>query len=318
MKKKTLKRNYQRKKFMTRYSIDKLTQNSFKERAIAIMLDLQGTLDEMTDETAQIFMEQLTKLRLKFNAQKVLINISTHIDIPSPTLEKYMTILANNLKPNIILDEATYLFGTYNFYTKECIPLPSHKNNYNKTEIFEKHYLEHPKYDIVWFGIVDDSINPNYFRKFQYHFLMAQFIPSLKQEENKKYDNLMSISSFTPGFLGVIECFNTYLNNIKNITYSKLAEAQKNMLPYLNKFDITLLFYNKRYNDILKYLKANKIDLEDYTDIMRELHLTLSMTEVTSQELKIIREIFNLVIKHINPENKHLLEYKRLEEALTY
>lgn len=314
MKKKTWKSEYQRKKFMNRKTIEKL--NNRQERIIAIMLDLQGTLDNMTDETAEIFMEQLTKLKTKFSAHKVLINISTHTDLPSSTLDKYMTILNRHLKPNIILDDATYLFGTYNFYTKECQPLLNKQNNYNKTEIFENRYLGNPKYDIVWFGIVDDALNPNYFRKFQYHRPMAEFIPSLSNEDNKKYDNLMSISTFTKGFLGVIECFDTYLNSIKDIPSHSLEQAQKAILPYLDKSDITTLFYNRRYNDILASLIANKIDVKDYEDIMRELNLTLSMVEVTEEELSIIKDIFNHIKDHINPQNKHLLEYKRLEETL--
>ena len=305
------KEDYHRRKFMTRYTIEKLN----KERVLAIMLDLQGTLDDMTDETAQIFMEQLTKLKIKFSAHKVLLNISTHTDLPSPTLDKYMTILDHNLKPNIILDEATYLFGTYNFYTKRYNPLPNNQNNYNKTEIFEKRYLKNPKYDVIWFGLVDDALNPNYYRKFQNNMLMAEFIPSLRKTEDKKYDNLMSISSLTPGFLGVIECFNTYLDHLKDIPSHSLEEAQKAILPYLDKSDITTLFYNKRYKDILTSLIANKIDQEDYKDIMRELHLTLSASEITTEELAIIKEVFYYIESYINIEDQHLLEYKRLEET---
>ncbi len=316
MEKNKEKLEYQRKKFMNRYTIEKLKNNPAKKRVIAIMLDLQGTIDDMTDETTQIFMEQLTKLKTKFNVHQVLLNISTHTDLPSPTLDKYMSILANNLKPHIILDEATYLFGTYNFYTKECNPLPNQQNNYNKTEVFESRYLDNPQYDVIWFGLVDDYLNPNYFRKFQNHRLMAEFIPSLHDENNKKYDNLMSISSLTPGFLGVIECFATYLNYIKDMTSNSIAETQKALIPYLNDSDIKFLIYNHRYHDIIKYLKSHKINIEDYQVIIRELHLTLEILELTSEELSSIKEIYKLVVPHLNPDNKHLLALKKLTETI--
>lgn len=306
--------NYKRK-FIDLRNIEALKDKK-KERAIAIMLDLQGTLDDMTDDMAQVFMEQLEKLRRKFSAKKVLLNISTHIDLPSTTLDKYMTILARNLKPNIILDDATYLFGTYNFFTKECKPLENGKNNYNKTAIFEERYLSNNKDEIVWFGIVDDALNPNYFKKWQNHMLMAEFIPSLKKEEDKKYDNLMCVSSLTSGFLGVIECFHTYLQSIKDIPSHSLIEVQSNILPYLSKDDITILFCNRRFDDILRYIKEGKLEKEDYEVVIRELSLTLKMVKLNKEELDIIRKIFYLTLPHIKPDNKHLLVFKELNESL--
>ena len=314
MKKETSKHIYHRQKFMNRQTIEKL--NNRREKVIVIMLDLQGTLDEMTDENTQIFIAQLNQLRTKFAAQKALINISTHIDIPSKTLDKYMTILDHNLIPHIILDDATYLFGTYNFYTKECQPLKDGQNNYNKTDIFEQRYLNNPSYDIVWLGLVDDSLNPKYYCKFQNLLPMAEFIPSQINDANKKYDNLMSISTMTFGFLGVIECLNTYLNNIKDISPTQLLESQKRIISHLEPSDIILLFHNKRYQDILDYLKAGKIDTNDYKEIMQKLHLLLTTTKLTNPELTIIKEIYNHINNYLNPENKHILEFKMLEEAV--
>lgn len=314
MKKETSKHIYHRQKFMNRQTIEKL--NNRREKVIVIMLDLQGTLDEMTDENAQIFIAQLNQLRTKFAAQKVLINISTHIDIPSKILDKYMTILDNNLIPHIILDDATYLFGTYNFYTKECQLLKDSQNNYNKTAIFEQRYLNNPSYDIAWLGLIDDSLNPNYYHKFQNLLPMAEFIPSQINDANKKYDNLMSISTMTFGLLGVIECLNTYLNNIKDISPTQLLESQRKIISYLEPSDITLLFHNKRYKDILDYLKADKIDTNDYEEIMHKLYLLLTTTKLTNPELTIIKEIYNYINNYLNPENKHVLEFKMLEEAV--
>ncbi len=281
-----------------------------KEKAIIIMLDLQGTLDNMTDETAQIFMRQLCKLKTIFSAHKVIINISTHVEVPSPTLDKYMTILARNLKANFLLDDATYLSGTYNFYTKKCQPLPNNYNNFNKTKIFEERYLHNSPYNIVWFGIVDDSLDPNYFCKYQHYRLMAEFIPSLNKKDYKKYDNLMSISSLTNGFLGVIECFDTYINNIKDIPLYNLLEVQRNILPHLNTSDIKILLYTQRYSDILKYLKAYKIDPENYKDIVQKLQL-ISSTTTSSENLLTIKKIFNFISNQTNPNEQYLLEHKK-------
>lgn len=71
-----------------------------KNSQIVFMLDLQKTLDGITDETAQIFMKQVEKLRNKFEASRAILFISSQTEYRE---DLYLPagVLKRNLEPNI-------------------------------------------------------------------------------------------------------------------------------------------------------------------------------------------------------------------------
>ncbi|MDE5888735.1 MAG: hypothetical protein K2H20_01820, partial [Bacilli bacterium] len=141
---------------------DGLLKNK-REKVVAIMLDVQGTIDDINDEKAKIFMSQLHKLRIKYGASKVIINVSSHIYTPNGLI-KYLEILHRNLIPNIILDDAAYLYGTYNYETG-VDEVKSNNYNLRKTETFENKYFS--EYRVLCHGIMDDSVSFDYIKRFK-------------------------------------------------------------------------------------------------------------------------------------------------------
>lgn len=261
-----------------------------KEKIIAILLDVQRTLNEITDEKAKIFMEQLHELQIKFQASKVLINVSSHMYSPE-SLNSYLKILNENLIPNIILDDATYFYGTYN-YEKQKINERGYGYNLDKTLCFEEKYLE--EYDVVWFAIIDDSISEEYVKKFQDNHPMVVCKPSLRFEMDLKYNNFMYYSTKTYGFSGVIECLSDYLKNIKDIRKEEILEKQKNMLAHLSAYEVKMLCINKKFDLLERYLQEGSLDREDYNLVVRELDYLIEK-DLSSREVSQIKRMIELL-----------------------
>lgn len=110
---------------------------------IAVMLDLDGTCDNIDDNKASVFIQQLELLRKKFDADYCTISISTHADNPKKIIG-VLDILNRNLTENIKIGTSFYYGGKYIYDTKSDIYVhPSF--NYRKIDTFISYYVEPTK-----------------------------------------------------------------------------------------------------------------------------------------------------------------------------
>lgn len=272
-----------------------------REKVIVIMLDVQGTIDGIDDEKAETFIKQLHKLRIKYGANKVIINMSSHMHTPN-SLIKYLEILHRNLRPNIVLDTATYLFGEYNYETCED-EVKEFGYNLNKTDIFESKYFS--KYNVLCHGIIDDSVSDDYIKRFKNDRPVFIIRPSVKNEQDLSKDNIMCYSTLTEGFDGVLECLDSYLEHIKDIPAYDIVGKQKVELIHLSAFEVGELCREKNFDLIYKYVFEGKLDYDDYEKVARELTWLLK-SNLEIFELNRIRDIIVALGNHLHKDNKHL------------
>lgn len=272
--------------------------DSQKEKVIAILLDVQGTLDNLDDEKAKMFMQQVHLLRKKFQANKAILNVSSHLYVPRPMIP-YLEILHRNLLPNIVLDDATYLYGTYHFETGEEHEEPISSNtppyNYDKISVFKNKYF--PNYDLLWFAIIDDTVHPNCIKEYKDYRPMILCRPSQNYEGDLKYDNLMCHSSLTEGFDGVLECLQHYIEMLQPIRKDDIVRTQQEMLLHLGALQVTLLCYHKEYDLLLRYVLEDKLDKEDYEKVA--LMLSEQAPTLSTDDLEKVRKIFRALVPYL-------------------
>lgn len=274
-----------------------------KESSIVIMLDLQKTLDGIDDEKAQIFMKQLDTLRIKYNAQKVILNVSSHVYSPDSFI-KYLEILHRNLQPGIVLDDATYLSGTFNYETG-VTEFINFGYNLKKLTVFEEKYFS--IYNVICHGIIDDSVSPSYLKGHKDERPVFIIRPSAKNEGELNKDNLMCHSSLTVGFDGVLEGMSLYLDTVKDIPTSMIVKKQQEELVYLSETDINMLCIERNFSLLLRYVKDGNLDMKLYDIIARELVNAIENNVLNIDELIIIKEIIEELRRHLEINNIHLL-----------
>ena len=282
---------------------------AFKESAIAIMLDVQGTIDDIKEDTARIFMQQLQELRRKYKAEKVIINLSSHMS-SKEGLIPYLEILHRTLSPNIILGTSFYLFGTYNYEKGEDV-YKGLGYNLKKEEVFEN-CLDSKKYDRICMGLIDDSISPNYIAKFQHKEPIFIIRPSQKGEEKLQKDNLMCHSTQTKGFDGVLEGMDSYLHSIKDIPFEKIVEEQIRVLLPIDEEEVANLCDKRNFSLLYRYLMEREYTTYRYRLISFKLNkLFENGVILEKEELELINKIIQVLKEHINMkdeiENKYLL-----------
>ncbi len=277
-----------------------------RKTAVVIMLDLQGTIDNIDDEKSQIFMNQLHRIRLKYNANIAIINLSSHMHSVD-RLIKYLEILHRNLKPNIILDDATYLYGTYNFETG-CTEEKGFGYNLRKTEVFENNYFG--KYKVLCHGIIDDSVTPDYVNKFKDTNPVFVIRPSQSKPQDLNRDNLMCYSTLTDGFDGVLEGMDSYLERIKDIPAYDIVFKQREELIHLSALDVKSLCISKNFDLVLRYVSEGKLDDDDYERVARELGWVLKTNTLDTSQLTKIRNIIEALGKYLEKDNEYLLALK--------
>lgn len=299
---------YREKKFLESHQkkVELLGDGLFKDnrkRVIAIMLDVQGTIDDIDDEKAKTFMNQLHRLRIKYGANQVLINLSSHMHTANGIV-KYLEILHRNLKPNIILDDASYLCGTYNYETG-VDEVKEFGYNLRKTEVFEKRYFA--KYKILCHGIIDDSVSTDYIKKFKDSRPVFIIRASQLSESDLSRDNMMCYSTLTDGFDGVLECLNAYLTCIKDIPAYNIVEKQSEELIHLSAYEVKTMCISKNYDLIMRYVSERKLDDDDYERVARELRYILNSDTLDADELTKIRNIIGALESYLGKDNKYLL-----------
>lgn len=294
---------YQDKDYIKSQTKEEDIDEDERKTAVAIMLDLQDTLDGIDDEKAQIFMEQLNRLRLKYNADKIIINLSSHMNTPNGLIS-YLEILHRNLKPNIILDDAAYLSGTYNYETG-VDDFKGFGYNLRKTSVFEEKYFR--EYNVVCHGIIDDSVSSDYIKDFKDKKPVFIIRPSLLNEEELSKDNMMCHSTLTEGFLGVLECMDSYLSVIENIPSSDIVKMQSEELIHLSALEVKNSCINKNFDLVLRYVIEGKLDDDDYERVARELVWSLKADSLTTDDLNKIRGIIEALNNYLDKNNEYLL-----------
>lgn len=303
---------YQEQKFLNTHTkkVEQLGDGLFKDnrvKVIAIMLDVQGTIDEIDDEKAKTFMKQLHQLRIKYGANQVIINLSSHMHTPD-SLIQYLEILHRNLTPHIILDSATYLYGEYKYETG-VDDVKGFGYNLKKTELFENKYFG--KYNVLCHGIIDDSVSTEYLNNFKDKRPVFILRPSGRDQQDLKRDNLMCHSTLTEGFDGVLECLDSYLESIKDIPAYDMVRRQSNELVHLSAWEVKELCINKEFDLIFRYVIKGKLDDDDYERVARELGWCLERNQLSILQLSKVSKIIEALSVYLHKDNEYLLSLSK-------
>ena len=86
--------------------------NHKKLRTIPILLDVQGTLENMNNENIDTFMNQIKCLIQNFQADQAFLIISSLATDPNELIP-YMNLLRKHLMPQILLKNCYYYFFCY-------------------------------------------------------------------------------------------------------------------------------------------------------------------------------------------------------------
>lgn len=140
---------YRRKKFEKRYKKDtefkpltpitEVTTELNSPKTIAVMLDVEGTCDNIDDEKAKAFMMSIDAIRNKFGAKYGTISLSTHSN-NSREMKRILTILSRNLSKDIEIGINFFFGGTYDFESDREIMMEPNFNR-NKVSTFMCHYI---------------------------------------------------------------------------------------------------------------------------------------------------------------------------------
>lgn len=278
------------------------------KRVIAIMLDIEGTINGIDNNKTKEFIKLLEKIKKQYNAVKVKICISTH-DFTEDRLIALTQIIKPHLTSGIILDKSFYLDGMYDPKT-EKIEILEHHYNYQKIDVFERQYLfdVFSNEQVVWFGIIDDNTDESKLQKFKYSYPFAVFRPSqIVPCEN----NAMFYTTGTYGFDGVLELLRNYTTILSKVGTTKLFEQQKNSLVPLNYYIFANCLKYKDYSLILRYLTESTLDINWY--ILLRNFLETVPYENDSEELSTIR---NLVLQKLFDDKSYSKTIKNRVEKI--
>ena len=92
----------------------KKEDNTSGKSVINILLDLDGTCDNIDSDLARIFILKLDKVRRYFNAELTLISISTHYSDPS-RIKMILDLLTSNINDKIDIGPNFYYGGIYDY-----------------------------------------------------------------------------------------------------------------------------------------------------------------------------------------------------------
>lgn len=229
-------------------------------KSIAIMLDLDGTSNWIEDDTAEIFMKQVDTLRKQFGDAKAFICISTHAHGPEP-IKRVLDKLAPFAHDNIILGNSFYYGGVYEYPIDTSYTMGG-LFNMNKIKTFYDYYLNSEHLNIGWFAIIDDGITDSVFKTFQHEKPMVVMKPSCSSIS--KYNNFMHRETCTDNFYGVIELMDGYIKDVKGMDLWDVLDKQQSMLRHLSNLEINDLIRNRRFYELLTYLKSGETDKEDF------------------------------------------------------
>lgn len=248
-------------------SILKSRKKTSIPRSIAIMLDLDGTCDKITDKEAEIFMKQVDTLRKQFGNQSAYICISTHSST-STHIKMIFDILNKYRNENIIFGTSFIRGGEYSYSFDKITPMGFLYNS-DKIETFADHYLTCLGLNIGWTALIDDSLNEDIYKSFQQVIPMVGLKPSGKKDDI--YNNFMYRSTDTDNFSGVIELMDKYIKDIKGMTLDDIAEEQRKMPKHLSSWELYQLLINYQFEEVVKYLNSGMADIDDFKNTYKTI-----------------------------------------------
>lgn len=287
-------------------------ENLDNNKTIAVMLDLEGTVDYLDDSKAKIFINQLDLLRKKFGAKKGIISISTFSTHPQKIKEAF-DILSPHLIDSIEIGTSFYYSGVYD-YAKDMGTFKEYGFNLDKVKTFTSYYVNNSEVCNQWFALIDDTIPDYVYKEYQNRHPMLVLRPSQRETGNLK-NNFMSISTTTQGFDGVIEGLNTYIESIRDFTPSQILETQKNMITYLSRHELIRKFWNREYAFLERYFSEGFADESNYNDMLDNLIYIDELQGLSMEELLHIREILRFVVQYFD-ETQNIESSLKLQRTL--
>ncbi len=304
---------YKRKKFMERQkkpvgemSLHYLDTTPLKiPTELAVMLDLDGTVNSIDLEKAKQFQVQLDSIRQKFDADTVFISISTHYE-DSIKMKKVLDIFACTLLPNIKIGMSFYFGGMYDYEKGLDIPCKFGFNR-DKVETFDTYYNSTLGRYNKWFAIIDDGIADDIYLRYQNNHPMLLVLPS-NSERSVSKNNFMRRATTTNGFDGVLEVMDGYLEDIKGLSSLEIVNTQRNMITHLSSYELVEKIRKRDYSFLERYFVEGYADEDDYQDTLSWILLTNSDSNFSRGEAVSIGRIVDLLVEHF--------EEKRDESAI--
>lgn len=318
---------YRKKKFYERQEIKKIkemNENSLDDclypnsmKTISVMLDLDGTSDGIDDEKARLFIKQLDFIRMKFNAEKCTISISTHYS-DEERIKPVLDILSRNLPKGVEIGLSFFYGGMYNYDTDQTTVL-EHNFNRDKVKTFDGFYVHDLIKSNQWFAIIDDGMDDDVYKKYKDIHPMLLCLPS-QSEKSVQKNNFMRIATVTKGIDGVIEILDSYINSIKKLSSKAIMQKQNDLMIHLSSYELVQKIRNREFSFVERYFKEGMADKDDYTDAMVWLKLTLLGIQKTinKEDCIHIQNILQLLSNHFNnnDDNKFVNEVAEIEEKI--
>ncbi len=294
---------YKRKKFLERQkkpvgemSLHYLDTTPLRfPTELAIMLDLDGTVNFIDLEKAIKFQMQLDGIRQKLDADTVFISISTHYE-DSIKMKKVLDIFARTLLPNIKIGMSFYFGGMYDYEKDLDIPCKFGFNR-DKVETFDTYYNSTLGRHNKWLAIIDDGMADDIYMRYQNNHPMLQILPS-NSERSVSKNNFMRRATTTTGFDGVLEIMDSYLEDIKDLSSLEILNTQRNMITHLSSYDLVEKIRKRDYPFLERYFEEGYADEDDYQDTLSWLLLTNSDSNLSRGEIVSIGRILDLLMKH--------------------
>lgn len=286
-------KNYLEQKCILKGHEKKVLEGSLfkKTKQIAVMLDLEGTSEKITEKTAEIFVKQLEFIRKKFEAEIGTISISTYCH-NSEKMQSVLDILSASITDNIKIGLSFYYGGIYDFENK-MDELQEFGFNSNKLSTFSCFYLQDFLIENTWFAIIDDGISEDIYKTYQNERPMLIARPS-KDECDLVYNNFMNIATKANDFDGVIEILDTYIASIKDLSPREILEKQKNMIGHLSSWELTNKIREHDYSFLERYFSEGYADEADYQVTLTWLSFTKKL-EYSKEEIESLRNVFILI-----------------------
>lgn len=262
---------------------------------IAVMLDLDGTVNGIDDEKANAFIKQLDYIRQKFQARECFICISTHYD-NSSKIKPVLDILSRNLSSTIKIGMSFYYGGIYD-YEKDFEMKCAFGFNQDKVDTFTNHYVRGIGMYNRWFAIIDDGIDEEVYLKYQNRHPMLLCRPS-QSERSVSKNNFMRHASTLFGFDGVLEAIDSYITSIDKLSPLQIIDTQRNMIMHLSSYDLIDKIRNRDYSFLERYFIEGYVDEDDYEDALSWILLTNSSTNPSKEELIYLERILAFIIDH--------------------
>jgi len=263
-----------------------------KPKKMSVMLDLGGTSSKINNDTAMLFVNYLERIRKNLEADFCTISMSTHYGDPF-VAEETLDILYRYLTPEIKFGKHFYLYGEYDYETKECTT-EDYMCNSNKITTFNNNIVEDDKTETIWVGIFDDRLSEDVYKHYYKDKGVLICRPS-QDEYNLKYNSFVNRATMTKDFDGVVEVLGEYTRDIEGLSLEELLNNQQNMLMHLSSCDINDKVKNKEFIFLKRYLKEGYADDDDFKDILVKISIYLKNTNFTKEELEMLYEILKII-----------------------